>query len=261
MSTGSPLSFTAAAHGGTWLSVTPSGGTTPGSLSISVDPTGLASGTYSGTIAIYANGAASVNLPVVLKVASGDDGGGGDDGGDDTASNSGDRLRAWPFAYDPASSNSVASSWMDNTGVSSSAGNNSDMRNQGLLLSKTSAASNQAQAGVVIRDVEGMSVTELGYDIRNGGQCTATTPRFAVVTTDDVVHKAGCAAGTSQPSPGAGWKRLRFDPANPAQMNPPVAPGSKVKSVYVLMDGGPETGASIVVLDNVDINGKIIGKQ
>jgi hypothetical protein len=106
-----------------------------------------------------------------------------------------------------------------------------------------------------------MSVTELGYDIRNDGQCTATTPRFAVVTTDDVVHKAGCAAGTSQPSPGAGWKRLRFDPANPAQMNPPVAPGSKVKSVYVLMDGGPETGASIVVLDNVDINGKIIGKQ
>jgi hypothetical protein len=44
-------------------------------------------------------------------------------------------------------------------------------------------------------------------------------------------------------------------------MNPPFAPGSKVKSVYVLMDGGPETGASIVVLDNVDINGKIIGKQ
>jgi BACON domain-containing protein len=260
-STGSPLSFTAAAHGGTWLSVTPSGGTTPGSLSISVDPTGLASGTYSGTIAIYANGAAGVNLPVVLKVASGDDGGGGDDGGSDDASNSGDGLRAWPFSYDPASSNSVAASWMDNTGVSSSAGNNSDMRNQGLLLSKTSAASNQAQAGVVIRDVEGMSVTELGYDIRNGGQCTATTPRFAVVTTDDVVHKAGCAAGTSQPSPGAGWKRLRFDPANPAQMNPPVAPGSKVKSVYVLMDGGPETGASIVVLDNVDINGKIIGKQ
>ena len=259
-STGSPLSFTAAAHGGTWLSVTPSGGTTPGSLSISVDPTGLASGTYTATVAISANGTSGMNLPVVLKVASGDDGG-GDDGGGDDSSSGGDHLRAWPFAYDPASSNTIAATWMDGTGVSSSAASNSDTRNQGLLFSKTSAASNQAQAGVVIRDVEGMSVTELGYDIRNGGQCTATTPRFAVVTTDDVVHKAGCAAGTSQPAPAAGWRRLRFDPANPAQMNPPVAPGSKVKSVYVLMDGGPETGASIVVLDNVDINGKIIGQQ
>ena len=124
-------------------------------------------------------------------------------------------------SYDPASSNTVAATWMDNTGVSSSDSNSSDTRNQGLLLSKTSAASNQAQAGVVIRDVEGMSITELGYDIRNGGQCTATTPRFAIVTTDEVVHKAGCTAGTSHPAPAAGWKRLRFDPANPAQMNPP----------------------------------------
>jgi hypothetical protein len=200
-----------------------------------------------------------MNLPVVLKVASGDDGG-GDDGGGDDSSSGGDHLRAWPFAYDPASSNTVAATWMDGTGVSSAA-SNSDTRNQGLLLSKTSAASNQAQAGVQVRDVEGMSITELGYDIRNGGQCTATTPRFAIVTTDEVVHKTGCAIGTSQPAPAAGWKRLRFDPANPAQMNPPITAGSKVKSVYLLMDGGPETGASLVVLDNVDINGKIIGKQ
>lgn len=259
MSTGSPLSFTAAAHGGTWLSVTPSGGTTPGTLSISVDPTGLASGTYTATVAISANGTAGVNLPVVLKVASGDDG--GDDGGGGDDASSGDRLRAWPFAYDPASSNTVAATWMDGTGVSSTAANNSDTRNQGLLLSKTSAASNQAQAGVQVRDVEGMSITELGYDIRSGGQCTATTPRFAIVTSDEVVHKAGCATGTSQPAPAAGWKRLRFDPANPAQMNPPIAQGSKIKSVYLLMDGGPETGSSVVVLDNVDVNGKIIGKQ
>jgi hypothetical protein len=150
---------------------------------------------------------------------------------------------------------------MDGTGTSSAATSSIDTRNQGLLLSKTSAASNQAQAGVVIRDIEGMSITELGYDIRNGGQCTASTPRLAIVTTDEVVHKAGCAAGTTQPAPSAGWKRLRFDPANPAQMNPPIAAGSKVKSGYLMMDGGPETGSSIVVLDNVDINGKTIGKQ
>jgi hypothetical protein len=253
-----PMSFTAAVYGGTWISVTPSGGTTPGTVSVSVDPTGMASGTYTGNVYIGTQGSAGVSVPVVLRVAAGDDG--GDDGSDDGHTGTG-ALHAWPYAYDPAGSNTVAATWMDGTGTSSTATSSTDTRNQGLLLSKTSAASNQAQAGVVVRDVEGMSITELGYDIRNGGQCTATSPRFAVVTTDDVVHKAGCASGSTQPTPAAGWKRLRFDPTSSAQMNPPIAPGSKVKSVYLMMDGGPETGSSIVVLDNVDINGKTIGKQ
>jgi hypothetical protein len=152
---------------------------------------------------------------------------------------------------------------MDGTGAASTstATTAADTRNQGLLLSKTSNASNQAQAGVVIRDVEGISLTQLGYDIRVGSQCTATSPRFVVVTTDNVVHKIGCASGTAQPAPVAGWKRLRFDPANPAQTIPAIPAGSKVKSIHLVHDGGPEAGSSIVVLDNIDINGKIIGQQ
>ena len=265
MSTGAPLSFTAAVHGGSWLSVSPSGGTTPGTLGISVDPTGLASGTYTATVKIAAQGATGINLPVILKVVSGNDDGGGDDGGsgsgDDASSGGG--LHAWAYAYDPAGTNTVAATWMDGTGAASTsaATTAADTRNQGLLLSKTSNASNQAQAGVVIRDVEGISLTQLGYDIRVGSQCTATSPRFVVVTTDDVVHKIGCASGTAQPAPVAGWKRLRFDPANPAQTVPAIPAGSKVKSIHLVHDGGPEAGSSIVVLDNIDINGKIIGQQ
>jgi hypothetical protein len=265
MSTGAPLSFTAAVHGGNWLSVSPSGGTTPGTLGISVDPTGLASGTYTATVKIAAQGATGINLPVILKVVSGDDDGGGDDGGggsgDDASSSGG--LHAWAYAYDPAGTNTVAATWMDGTGAAytSTATTAADTRNQGLLLSKTSNASNQAQAGVVIRDVEGISLTQLGYDIRVGSQCTATSPRFVVVTTDNVVHKIGCASGTAQPAPVAGWKRLRFDPANPAQTIPAIPAGSKVKSIHLVHDGGPEAGSSIVVLDNIDINGKIIGQQ
>jgi hypothetical protein len=114
---------------------------------------------------------------------------------------------------------------------------------------------------VVIRDVEGMTITELGYDIRTGGQCTAKSPRFVVVTTDDVVHKIGCSTGTAQPAPAAAWTRLRFDPANPAQTSPAIATGSKVKSIYLVLDDGPETGASMVVIDNININGTFIGKQ
>jgi hypothetical protein len=265
MSTGAPLSFTAAVHGGSWLSVSPSGGTTPGTLGIAVDPTGLASGTYTATVKIAAQGATGINLPVILRVVSGDDDGGSNDGGSSSGDDAsgGGGLHAWAYAYDPAGTNTVAATWMDGTGAASTstATTAADTRNQGLLLSKTSNASNQAQAGVVVRDVEGISLTQLGYDIRVGSQCTATSPRFVVVTTDDVVHKIGCASGTAQPAPVAGWKRLRFDPANPAQTVPAIPAGSKVKSIHLVHDGGPEAGSSIVVLDNIDINGKIIGQQ
>jgi Viral BACON domain len=253
-STGTPLSFTAAANGGTWLSVTPSGGTTPGALSISVDPTGLASGTYSGTVKLSAPGSTGATVPVILTVTSSHD-----DEGEEGSRGSETDLRASPYAYDPAGTNSVAASWIDATGASSSG--QSDPRVQGLLLSKTSAASNQAQAVVVIRNAEGITLTELGYDIRNGGQCTTKSPRFVVVTSDDVVHKIGCSGGIAQPSPATGWKRLRFDPSNLAQTAPAITPGSKVKSIHIVLDGGPETGASMVVLDNVNINGTFIGHQ
>ena len=254
-SKGAPLSFTAAAYGGTWLSVTPSGGTTPGTLSISVDPAGLSSGTYSGTINLAAPGSAAVTVPVILTVTSSASG----EGGDGTSGGSETQLLASPYAYDPAGTNSVAASWIDATGVSSTS--SADPLVQGLLLSKTSAASVQAQAVVVIRNAEGITLTELGYDIRNGGQCTANSPRFVVVTSDDVVHKIGCATGTAQPSPATGWKRLRFDPSNPAQTAPAITPGSKVKSIHIVLDDGPETGPSMVVLDNININGTFIGQQ
>jgi hypothetical protein len=254
-SKGAPLSFTAAAYGGTWLSVTPSGGTTPGMLSVSVDPTGLASGTYSGTINLAAPGSAAVTVPVILTVTASANG----ESDDGTSGGSETNLLATPYAYDPAGTNSVAANWVDATGASSTSA--VDPRVQGLLLSKTSASSNQAKAAVVIRNAEGITLTELGYDIRNGSQCTASSPRFVVVTSDDVVHKIGCSTGTAQPSPATGWKRLRFDPSNPAQTAPAITPGSKVKSIHIVLDDGPETGASMVVLDNININGTFIGQQ
>ena len=257
LSRGAPLGFTAAALGGTWVSVTPSGGTTPGTLTISVDPAGLASGTYTAMIKLAAPGSTGITVPVMLTVASGDGGEGDDDG---ARSGSGDAtLRALPYAYDPAGTNSVAASWIDGTGAASTIP--ADSRAQGLLLSKTSAASDQTQAGVVISNADGITLTELGYDIRNGGQCTAKSPRFVVVTSDDVVHKIGCSTGTAQPSPATGWKRLRFDPSSPAQTAPAITPGTKVKSIHLVLDDGPETGASAVVLDNINVNGTFIGKQ
>jgi uncharacterized protein (TIGR03437 family) len=75
LSSGSRLTFTAAATvaspaGGRWLRVTPAGGATPARLSVSVDPSGLAAGTYAGAIAITSPDAsqASQSLPVTFVI-------------------------------------------------------------------------------------------------------------------------------------------------------------------------------------------------
>src|SRR5579859_2996578 len=72
-STGSALSYTitsSTSSGGNWLSATPASSTTPGSESVSVNVTGLAAGTYTGSVAIASTGASNSpqTVPVTLNV-------------------------------------------------------------------------------------------------------------------------------------------------------------------------------------------------
>ncbi|MGB7847548.1 MAG: hypothetical protein WBL63_18185, partial [Candidatus Acidiferrum sp.] len=72
-SSGSILTYSAAAStttGGSWLSVTPASSSTPGSESVSVNPTGLAPGTYNGTVTLTSSGASNspVTVPVTFTV-------------------------------------------------------------------------------------------------------------------------------------------------------------------------------------------------
>lgn len=63
--------FTATASStGNWLSVAPSSGTTPATLMVAVNPTGLAANTYTGTITVTGTGSASGSstITVTLKV-------------------------------------------------------------------------------------------------------------------------------------------------------------------------------------------------
>ena len=70
---GAPLAFTAQAQvSGTpqWLSVQPSAGTTPATISVAVNPTGLAPGTYAGNVVLTGAGnSAPQNIPVKFAVA------------------------------------------------------------------------------------------------------------------------------------------------------------------------------------------------
>jgi hypothetical protein len=158
----------------------------------------------------------------------------------------------------------MAAEWVKRIGVS--AQNGTLGAGEGLVLSKNASASTEAQAGAFITNVAGLTLTELGFDIRDGGQCTATSPRFVVVTTDAVVHVVGgCSKGTTQAAPVMGWKRVRFDPSKPDQASPPLTPGEQVKIITLILDQGPEAGPSaaggFVVIDNIDVNGELVGKQ
>lgn len=67
-SKGAATSFNASAStnsGGSWLSVTPSGGTTPMNLSVSVNPAGLAAGSYTGSVTVSPGGGAT---PLIVTV-------------------------------------------------------------------------------------------------------------------------------------------------------------------------------------------------
>lgn len=68
----SALPFTAAVatnSGGSWLAATPTSGTTPNSLSVSVNPASLTPATYTGTITISAAGATTQTVTVSLVVS------------------------------------------------------------------------------------------------------------------------------------------------------------------------------------------------
>jgi Viral BACON domain len=248
--TGGPLTYSASTSGGPWLTASPTTGTTPGTIMVSVNPANMSAGTYSGTVQLSAPGANSSKVNVTLNITSRgcDDGCGGTGG-----------MYAAPFVNDPSSSGTLTAQWVDLLGMPTA--NQSSTGNPGLVLSKNATAPMASQTGAVIDNVQG-PLTELGFDYREGGLCTTTSPRFVVVTTDSVTHVVGgCSKGTITAAPMMGWKRVRFNLTDSAQTSPVILPGDSVSSITLVMDQGPEAGSGgLVVIDNIDINGTFTGK-
>jgi uncharacterized protein (TIGR03437 family) len=71
LTSSSPVSFSVTTFGGSWLSVTPSQGTTPAGLVASVNPAGLTPGTNIGSITVSAPGAigSPYTIPVALTIS------------------------------------------------------------------------------------------------------------------------------------------------------------------------------------------------
>ena len=204
------------------------------------------------------------------------------------------RLAATPFAFvgteeqcgGNAGSRIVTAAWLRGLGLPDSGELNTTVDNlatspskndphRGLLLSKNGPTADCSSAGVNIRGIErGSTLTELGFDYRNGTHCGAGAPRFNITSTEGFTYFAGCAAATKTPAPQdpLEWTRVRI--TTPAQVFPAVATappfvfgpgGTQVRRVSIVYDEGTDVstvedprGVGLAVLDNIDVNGQLI---
>jgi hypothetical protein len=202
-----------------------------------------------------------------------------------------------PHEYDPAHTILVQAQWSGATGCPTSSdvatypatsptgtytdpacatGDSKDNENDGLVLVKTGPTSNNAAAIAELKGVKGITLTELGYDIRKNGpgthlgpqgsHCGAGAPRFNITTTVDS-YFIGCSSPPpDSETPGQAWIRLRWGGSVPLMgYNSSFVLGpvmGTVKSIYIVFDEGTDTGPDFfgeAILDNVDVNGTLVG--
>jgi hypothetical protein len=202
------------------------------------------------------------------------------------------KIKAIPVMVDPDGTQQVTAKWLSRAGLPDTPSSSKAKKpkkfkpGHALYLSKGDATATNASARVSILGVEGITLNEIGWDVRTDGSCSVSSPRFEVVTQDDVLHTIGCDSPTlSVTEAYTGWERRRYDlaaatpplvatatePTDPTTPDPAtqVIPASYVvKSITIVLDQGPvtdtTTGATVdpgfVYLDNIDINGLWIQK-
>ncbi|HYR87468.1 MAG TPA: hypothetical protein VE422_25515 [Terriglobia bacterium] len=205
-----------------------------------------------------------------------------------------DKFTVKPFEFDPSNTNLVTAAWLGGLGCPTSTvvaafapptfttitvvpfkdttcptGDPRDKKNEGLLLAKTGPTNNNASAGATINGVRGEVLTEVGFDIRNGTHCGAGAPRFNIVLEGSpTIHFVGCAAMTTT-STGLYGQRKRATAAQLAADGvafPPIPAGSRIRSIAIIFDEGQdnptpsELGSGLAVLDNIDVNGNLVGR-
>jgi len=201
-------------------------------------------------------------------------------------------LSATPFVFIGSTadcgysgSHIVTSAWLGGMGLPDNGGQNTTGADvttnpnkkdphRGLLLSKNGPTADCSAAGATIDGAgKHFTLTELGFDYRNGGHCGAGAPRFNITSTLGFTYFAGCAAGTQTPAPQdpAQWTRVRITTAAqvfPASSTAPPfvfgAGGTQIRSLSIIFDEGTDTanndtqGVGLAVIDNIDVGGRLI---
>jgi hypothetical protein len=162
------------------------------------------------------------------------------------------KFKAKPFIYDPGKTGIIVSAWVRHTGLPDGSG-----PNYGLVLQKNGPTAVNAAAGAVITGATGARLTQLGFDYYGAGHCGAGSPRFNV-TVGSTLYYFGCVYGTHTDL-GNGWIRVRFNGSEPGA----GGFGGIIASISIVADEGTDIlgqgtpGQS--VLDNIDVNGVLIG--
>jgi hypothetical protein len=124
-----------------------------------------------------------------------------------------------------------------------------------LNLEKNTSTSNNVAAGATIEFGGNITLTEFGFDYN--GYCGAGAPRFNVYTTDGTYYFFGCSYGV-RTSLGNGWTRVLFSNADAVPASATAFPGfgnAVVTRIEIVMDEQGQT-----TLDNIDVNGVLVGK-
>jgi hypothetical protein len=145
------------------------------------------------------------------------------------------------------------------------------------LLGKTGPTANVAAGVADLEDVKGITLTELGYDLRKpganvndprGSHCGAGAPRFDITTTAGSYFLGCDSPPPTVDTAGTGWQRLRWGGAAPllafdATTGALVNVTGTVQSIQIVFDEGQDTGPDnfgLAILDNIDVNGVLVGQ-
>lgn len=173
------------------------------------------------------------------------------------------RLKVKPFVFDPDGTGIASSKWVTHQGLA-----DAGKSDHALVQKKLGTTATNASAGGSVHGVKNLVLTELGFDYEVGGHCGAGAPRFNVTLTDGTVFFFGCIHGdvveTLTDRDGDLWNRVRFTDADafPAD-GVSVWPGfgvAEAQAIHVVFDEGTDVGVGFTRLDNIDVNGKLMGK-
>jgi hypothetical protein len=173
------------------------------------------------------------------------------------------KFKAKPWTFDPGATGIVSSKWVTHQGLG-----DAGKSDHALVLQKMGTTATVASAGASITKVKNLTLTELGFDYEVGGHCGAGAPRYNVTLTDGSTFFFGCVhgdvVGTMTDSQGDVWNRVRFTDADAvAADGVSVWPGfgaAQVEAISVVFDEGTDVGPDYARLDNLDVNGKLMGK-
>ena len=161
--------------------------------------------------------------------------------------------------------------WARDAGEPASQGAGGDPQRLGLLLQKLTTTANFSASGASLSrsNSSAEQLHFLSFDITGfpglpfgtaNGYCGAGAPRFNVVSDAAATCFLGCIHGQKQQSAESGWWTISFVPPFTQYAGCEGGVTGTVRSISIVFDEGTDVGPGSVVLDDIRVNNRVIGK-